>query len=82
MKKWREKIKRKDLKYETNNYVYDFQQFETTRYFGYNIYTGKFIIDEAEIDQNNLLESMVEFNNNTRPKKRDGKEKTEILLIV
>ena len=34
------------------------------------------------MDQNNLLGSMVEFNNNTRPKKMDGKEKTEILLIV
>ena len=28
------------------------------------------------MDQNNLLGSMVEFNNNTRPKKMDGKEKT------
>ena len=34
------------------------------------------------MDQNNLLGSMVEFNNNTRPKKMDGKEKKEILLIV
>ena len=34
------------------------------------------------MDQNNQLESMVDFNNNTRPKKRDGKEKTEIFLIV
>ena len=25
LKKWEEKIKRKDLKYETKKYIYDFQ---------------------------------------------------------
>ena len=29
IKKWEEKIKRKDLKYETKKYIYDFQIFET-----------------------------------------------------
>ena len=38
------KIKHKDLKYETNIYIYifDFQQFETMRSFGDSIYIGKF----------------------------------------
>ena len=36
-------------------YIYDFQQYETIRSFGDNIYTGKINIDEAEIDQSNLL---------------------------
>ena len=32
--KWEEKIERKDLKYKTNIYIHDFQQFETIRSFG------------------------------------------------
>ena len=32
-RKLEEKIKRKDLKYKTNKYLYDFQQFETIRSF-------------------------------------------------
>ena len=49
-------------------YIYDFQQFEMIRSFGDNIYTGQISIDEAEMDQSNLLENMVQFNNKTRPK--------------
>ena len=55
MKKWEEKIKRKDLKYETKNYKCDFQQYETIRSFGDNIYTGKISADETEMYQINLL---------------------------
>ena len=40
------KIKQKDLEYETNIYIYiyifDFQQFETMRSFCDSIYIGKF----------------------------------------
>ena len=39
-----EKIKREDLKHETKNYTYDFQQYETIRSFGNNIYTGKSLL--------------------------------------
>ena len=55
MKKWEEKIKRKDLKYETKSYTCDFQQYETIRSFGDNIYTGKISTDETEMYQINLL---------------------------
>ena len=44
------KIKWEDLIYETNRYVYRFQEFETKRSFADSIYTGKSIIDEAEIN--------------------------------
>ena len=37
-------------------------------------HTGKINIDDAERDQSNLLENMVECNNESRPKK-EGKEK-------
>ena len=32
---------KKDLKYETKQYVYNFEQFEAIRSSGNNIYTGK-----------------------------------------
>ena len=41
IKKWKYKIKREDLKYKTKNYTYNFQQYETIRSFGDNIFTGK-----------------------------------------
>ena len=53
------------MKYKANKYLYDLQQFETIRTFGHSI-------DEAEMDQNNLLENMVKFNNKSKPKTREG----------
>ena len=44
-----------DIKRWEEKYTYDFQQFETIRSFGGNIYTGKVDIDEAEMYQSNLL---------------------------
>ena len=83
-KKWADEIKGKDLKYETNKHihVYDFQQFETIRSFGDNIYTGKFSIDKAKMDQSNLSEIMVEFNNKNRPKKRREWKKRNTFDII
>ena len=48
IRKWEEKIKRKDL-----------------------------IIDGAEMDQRNLLENMVKFNNKSKPKTKEGKAKKQ-----
>ena len=45
LKIWENKIKRKGLKYETNKYIYDFQQFETIRSFGNSVYTRKVEMD-------------------------------------
>ena len=67
MKKFEGKIKRQDVKYKMNKYTYDFQQFEMIRSFSGNSYSGKISIDEADMDQSNLLENMVEFNNKSRP---------------
>ena len=55
IKKWEEKIKGKYLKHEAKKYIYDFQQFETIRSFGGNIYNDIINIEEAEMDQINLL---------------------------
>ena len=46
---------------------------------GDNIYTGKINIDEADMDQSNLLENMVIFNYKSIPRLREEKEKKRFL---
>ena len=53
--------------------MYDFQKFETIRSFGDSIYAGKFSIDEAEMDQTNLLYGKT--YNKSKAKIKEGKEK-------
>ena len=73
-KKWENKNKRRDLIYKTNKYKYDFEQYETIRSFS----------DEAEMNQSNLLKNMVEFNEQSKLRKKEDKKKKkkkiEILL--
>ena len=59
------------MKYETNN----FQQFGTIRSFRDSIFTGNISIDEADMDQTNLLENIVKFNDKSRPKLEENKNK-------
>ena len=75
IKKLEDKIKRKDLKYKTGKYKYDFQQYETIRYFVESIYAGKINIQKADMDQTNLLENIVKFNNNSRPNSKEDNDK-------
>ena len=65
-----EKNKRNNLKYETIKRINDFLQFKTIGPFGENIISGKITISEADEDQSNLLENIVEFNNKSRPKQK------------
>ena len=74
------KIKKKYLKYETTKYVYDFQQYDTIRSFRDNIYTEKINLDEGEIDQSNLLKNWDSFSEKSKLKRKEGKDKKEILL--
>ena len=51
--------------------IYKYMVFNNLkRCFVDNIYAGKISIDEAEMDQSNLLKNMVEFNVKSRPRKR------------
>ena len=75
IKKWEEKIERKDLKYKINKYLSDCQQFERVRSFSDSIYTSKITIDEADMDQTNLLENIATFNNKSKPKTKESKDK-------
>ena len=48
---------------------------ETIRSFDGSLYTGKISIDETEIDQINRLENILKFNNKSKPKTKEGKDK-------
>ena len=65
IKKWKEMIKRKDLKCEANKYKFDFQLFKTIKSFRNTIYNGKININ---ILKNNLFENILNFNNKSRLK--------------
>ena len=80
IKKWEEKIRRKDSVYKTNKYKYDSQQYDTIWSFGDNIYTEKIDIDNADIDQSSLLDGLNDFNDRVRPKNVEDKNKNKKYL--
>ena len=66
------------MKYKTCEYAHNFQQFETIRSFGDNIYTGKTNIHEAQMDQSNLLKNIVKFDYKSTPRSNKDKEEKKI----
>ena len=76
-KKWENRIKRKDLKFETNRYIFDFQQYETISLFDDSIYNGKISIKEAQMKQTNLLENIINLINTSRARTKKGKDKKQ-----
>ena len=62
--------------------MYDFQQFGTIRSFDDSIYTSKISINEAKMDQKNLLDNIADFSEKSKPKSREENSKKQILLIV
>ena len=60
---------------------FDFITFKTVRSFGENIYSGKNTINEANKEQADSLEYILNFNNKARPKNKDDKKIKEMFLI-
>ena len=79
-KKWEDKIKWEDLKYRTKIFTYDFYQYETITYFGDDIYTGKINVDEAKMNQSNLLKDLIELINKPNLTRKKGKIKKKRYL--
>ena len=50
IKKWADKVKRKDLKHKTAKYKNDFQKFEMTSSFSESIYSDKISIHKADME--------------------------------
>ena len=61
--------------YYSSKELFDFKSFKTIRSFGENIYSHKIRINEANQEQADLVEYVLNFNNKARPKNRDDKKK-------
>ena len=70
-----ERFVSKDLIYETNKYVFNFQQFRTIKSFGESIFSCKITLDETDKKQGNLLNNIIYFNSRTKPRVKPDKEK-------
>ena len=75
LKNGKKKLKEKIQNIKHKKYMYDFQQYHTITSFENNIHTGKINIDEAEMDQNNLLKNGKEFSEKSKARTKDGKDK-------
>ena len=56
--------------YYSSKELFDFRIFKTIRSFGDDIYSNKITINEADQEQSDLVEYILNFNNKTRPKKK------------
>ena len=61
--------------YYSSKDPFNFKMFQTIRSLDENIYSGKITINEADQEQADLVEYILNFNNKARPKNRDDKKK-------
>ena len=60
--------------YYSSKKPFDFNAFKTIRSFGESVYSGKITINEADQEQADLLEYILNFNNKARSKSKDDKK--------
>ena len=70
----KKKVNRNNMILYSSKESFDFNAFKTTRSFGENIYSGKITINEADQEQADLLEYILNFNNKARPKNKNDKK--------
>ena len=71
-----EKItKRENLVYETDKFVYHFHQYETIRSTTKITFAVKITLINAEKNQNNLLDNLIDFNKRIKPRVKEKKPK-------
>ena len=68
--------------YYSSKKPFDFRMFKIIRSFGDDIYSSKITINEADQEQSDLIDYIIDFNNKTRPKNKDDKKTKTIFLIV
>ena len=61
--------------YYSSKEPFHFRMFKTTRPFGDDIYSSKITINEADQEQSDLVEYILNFNIKTRRKNKDDKKK-------
>ena len=68
--------------YESSMQVSDFKVFKTIRSFGDSIYNHKIEIHKTNQEQADLLEYILSFNNKTKLRSVEDKNKKMMFLIV
>ena len=63
-------VDREKLFYRSSEYTYSFQNFQTIRTFGRDIYNGEITLNEANEDQASLLTEIINFKNKAKPRDR------------
>ena len=65
--------------YYSSKEPFNFITLKKIRSLGENIYSSKITMDEADEEQSDLIEYILNFNNKARPKNRDDKKKKNVL---
>ena len=73
-------VDREMLVYKSSEYTYSFQNFQTIRTFGRDIYNSEITLKEAEEDQTSLLAKIINFKNKTKPRDRKKKQQKKDVL--
>ena len=71
---------REELTYKTDEYTYNFKNFQTIKTFGRDIYEGKITIKGADEYKTDLLTEILNFRKNTKPRSQEKKQEKEIVL--
>ena len=74
IKEYKKKVNRNNMIYYSSKELFDFRIFKTIRSFGHDIYSNKITINEADQEQSDLVEYILNFNNKARPKNKDDKK--------
>ena len=69
----KKRVKKEDLVYETDKYVYNFQHYETIRSFAKYIFDHKIALENTNKDQNDLFNGFIDFKKGTSLKDIDKK---------
>ena len=77
IKEYEKKVNRDNIIYYSSKEPFDFRMFKITRSFGDDIYSRKVAINEADQEQSDLVEYILNFNDKSRPKNKDDKKKTK-----
>ena len=70
------------MTYYSSKEPFDFKIFKAKRSLGENIYSGKITINEADQEQADLVEYILNFNNKARTENRDDKKIKKMFLIL
>ena len=73
-------VDRENLYHRTNEYTYNFQNFQTVRTFDKDIYNDTITIKEANNDQSNLLVEILNFSKQVKPKNKKKKPQKDDVL--